>query len=986
MSQLFDTEEAWSVYQDFRGEQVELTSEVAEDLLQFSAKMLSAITHTPPDHWRKWSIRIKPLVQDLEPLVDEHRWACLMVRILALTGSFQEALEKLDVIRKADVNTSAEIWLIEAYQSLMTTVDHYHTSTAVFELITQRWGDIGNYLVWRGHAGFYRDVRPYQQTLRNIAYRIMSTIEDPVKTYVALSANWSVEQRTRAGEYVVEVLCRHRDHADDAFSIMKYMFDQGLQPSIYHRTLLIKAISKADKTELSIRLFVDLHQGLEDPPPSVLSCGLYVFARAKDLERSETFFTKLQRLGVLTDGDVGMMLHCHAVNGHYERAEEFFQEYCVGPSDHVVFAPNIIHYTSVLLAYAEGRNFDGMDNWLKKMVDAGFKPDDHVYNIVLESMIRRGNTEEMLAVVQRMRAAGFPPTRVAYTTLMVYTTSQRDPEMTDAIYKQAMSEGIQPDRHMLNTLLNAHVESGSWRGAILAFDYIKNSKFRFGLDVWTTLLKAYVIIGAPFRVVSTLFTKLDEVGVQPDDRAYALIIQSACDSGRIGTALHIFNEMEKLSQEWPTDIHVNGFVLTIIMAYYLRVKDKLRAKAILDEIRNRNIDPTSTTYAIILNAYGNEKTVEHIEQAEDFLSGLLEEEEKMNGWLAGDGGRAKALETVFMPVLSAWSRHARADEVKRAFQTMLDKGGKPTLGSLTTLLDAYRRQRNVAAVKELWPRIVELGEQYSSQLDPLLDTVSGIEPPPGRRHSNVLCIPFSILVDALSAAGFHEEIAAAWADLQSKGFTLDSHNWNHLAIALVRAGEPERAFEIVDRVILKHRRDTIVTSPRDTNPLSPLLSELREEFLETRDLPHHETPLGRTRERAALAGLIGKKVQPWMTDLSSSDFAHPLHILHHVSPGWNIWRPHNQTLYLLGRALHHMHNGKPIQPIRPGEDYDAVNLRSQPTSMEELEARREEARASLSRIYDNFPEAAATVLDFERWQQSRTKRKNYRTSNHYIKR
>jgi hypothetical protein len=537
------------------------------------------------------------------------------------------------------------------------------------------------------------------------------------------------------------------------------------------------------------------------------------------------------------------------------------------------------------------------------------------------------------------------------------------------MYKQAIRDGIVPDRRMVAALMNAHVEAQSWQGVIRAFDYLKSvpsRKLRVSIEVYNTLLKAYVLIGAPFHIVSELFGKLEQANVRPNAYTFALLIMSACDAGRMDIASDIFKEMDRLAQHWESHLHINEYVLTVIMGGYLRLGDKVQAKIIYDEMRHREIQPSATTFGAILRAYGNEKSEENLKIAEDFLKILVEAEERP--WLKPTGGRSPALEQIYRPLMEVYAQDDRLEDVERHFQGMLDAGGEPTLGALAALLYTYSRAGKLNAVHQIWSQIFQLGLRHSrtKSLFEGAENESGDgeneSETPTERQANLLCVPFSIYIEALSMAGMHAEIATVWRKMKYHGFAFDSHNWNHLSMALVRAGELVRAFQVIEKVLIPYqRRSRDFLMGRNKEPESPLMfNDVSEE-----DEPAFEGP-GRYRERRAQAVKTATRETRDM-DLSfddedsRNDFARPLHILHQISPSWNIWRPHHITLNLLARVLSTLESGRLVHPVKPGQADQFV----QTGEMDRRERFRVVADV-LEELYTNCPRAVQAVRDYIR--------------------
>jgi pentatricopeptide repeat protein len=613
-------------------------------------------------------------------------------------------------------------------------------------------------------------------------------------------------------------------------------------------------------------------------------------------------------------------------------------------------------------AHAERADYDGLNFWLQAMSKAGFVPDIYVYSIILKSFAARGEVESVSAVLDQMRAAKILPTRVLYTSVISLLAHRRDPVSAEAIYKRALREGITPDRKMITSLMNAHVEAGSWAGVVRVFDYLKSSRIprlRLSIEVYNTLLKAYVLIGAPFHVVSTIFRKLESMGVQPNGRMYTLIIQSACDAGFMNIANKIFAEMEAAEKGWQTTYRVDAYVLTIIMAGHLRLGDKRSAKAIYDDMCERGIQPTSATFYHILRAYGNERTEESFQIAEDFLKTIMAGESSAS-WIHPQT-RTAALEHVHGPLMLAYTKADKPEEVERLFQSMLDAGGEPSLSNLTVLLDAYRRAGDIEAIHGLWPQIWQLALRFS-KTDSLFGGEDDSPSDPTKRQGNILCVPLSIYIDALSAAGEHFVIAEMWGKARSHGFSFDSHNWNHLAVALVRAGDPERAFEIVERVLLPFERQSEgVLRDRNLSPDSPLTFDVTPADVSK---PASQSPMHRSERRAYQSKVATKRSGDALEmDPTSDDFAHPLHVLHQISPSWNVWRPHRAVLDLLSGVLRHLGSGMPVQPVG---DHSSTPQALDPDS-DDAFTRGNLAREMFDRIHLNYPDTIQAIRLHERW-------------------
>lgn len=975
----FNPTRAWSVYSEA------LTAgalDQIEDsiLLKFATRLVERAeslysSSVSLEELRSWGTRIHAILGELhrEDLNEDQAFAhkCIMSRASALMDSLEEPMALIDETKDGYLEDRHRALMIPVYEAVFLSLVHHRSPYGGLVFLLNEWKTISSYTVSRKRMTLPGVLVAPAGSLRKTVHKVLRDIEMPALVLADHRRVWDKEQKMRAGELLIQVLSE-ADLPEDALDVLEEMQAQSLTPSLMIRLTLVRALVRADSFELANSIFWRVTESLPAGPTFKyhLSTGLYLFAHQGDTGRAEEFYELLQKQGWVSPPDVATLMHASAAIGDTKGVVALFHKFFPedGEGDSRAGAVSILHYTSVIYAHAQQSDFDGMNHWLEKMAKAGIMPDAYVYGIVLQSFARRHDVESMAAVMDQMRSTGIRPNYVAYTTVLSVLARRRDPVAAEAMYKQALQDGIVPDRKMLLTLMNAHVEAGSWRGVIRVFDYMKASRLRhlrLTPAVYNTLLKAYVLIGAPFRVVSELFDKLRDVKIRPDAYTFALLMQSACDAGEMDVAADIFQQMETLSEHWQSSLHINAYVMTILMAGYLRAGDRQRAKAVYDGMRERGIQPTSVTFASIIKAYGNEKTEESLQMAEDFLASLVDSDPSDRVWERTAGSRAAALDNIYAPLMTVYARDADPENVERLYQGMLDAGGEPTIGLLTMLLDAYRRKGDVQAALKIWPQIFQIGLDMS-QVGPLFQGQELSQEHTERRNSTLLCIPLSIYIDALSAAGLHIEIALTWKKLQMLGFSFDSHNWNHLAVALVRAGELERAFEILERVILPYQMQSErILRTRERDPDSPFLFD---QPPPEDNLP--ETAAAPANRRAARRAEAIETASSWMGSLAEvdegrdDDFAHQLHVLHQISPSWNQWRPHAVTLDVLAWTLEKLERGQVIEPIRPDQDSS-----DHPEQDEDEDARLARVRLCgeiYDRILSNYHQAVLAVQEHKR--------------------
>ncbi|KZT62788.1 hypothetical protein CALCODRAFT_445225 [Calocera cornea HHB12733] len=695
--------------------------------------------------------------------------------------------------------------------------------------------------------------------------------------------------------------------------------------------------------------------------------ALRLAAHQGDVDAAETYYHELEDRCIVrkehlrniyfTPGEQALRMHAYAVAGRTEDLEAVFTS--MFPPENREKSPRRgkpwpAHYSELILAYARRGDLESANKWLSEMTKAGYSPHQHIYNTILGELANRGDVDAVRSVLEQMRRANIERDHVTYLAVINLYATVKDPLRASQAFEQALQDGIRPNAQLFNRLLNAHVEAASWPGVIRLFDYVMNLPYRtlrLSISLCNILLKAYVMIGAPHYAVRGVFARLAEFGAIPNMPSYCLLVQSAVDSGRMAEADRIFRQMQSALNLKPSD-PVNVYPLSMLVAGHLRRGEHEEARARYNEMIENDIQPSTTTFAAIIRSHASAETEDGLRIAEEFLKQVLDNPGERNRFTQ-PRNPADTLSYLFIPLMNAHAVVSDSSEVERVYAEFLEKGGISTISSLSILLLAYGRSGDTDAVVQVWEEIHKLGLQLLTHESVFHDAHTE-DTLPGGTNANWLAYALSIYINSLSLAGRHTTIAETLALLRKEGFVFNANNWNHIAVAMMRAGEPERAFEVVERVILRYRAESErLMRNRDMHPESPLLpkqpkDEDAPEILNHPALGAKERQLRVFRTEQAVP-YPGADIKGEDQIGSIEDLVHSLYILHQVSPAWHIWKPYPHMLQVLGAFLD------------PETRHEVDLGLSKDGASEEV----------LRRIYTNYPAAVAAVTEQQRRRQRR---------------
>lgn len=456
-----------------------------------------------------------------------------------------------------------------------------------------------------------------------------------------------------------------------------------------------------------------------------------------------------------------------------------------------------------------------------------------MYNTLLVAYCRALRVQDAYRLLEKLRASTVRPNGATYLALVTMHAHLKDPENAQKLLEAMDRENIPIQQKIYTSLMNAHVEAGFWDEAIRIFDFLDShgdgDSLKPDIHTCTTLLKCYVLMSAPLDDVMHIFNLIQTRGLQPSKKTYALVLQAACDAGAIDFAEEIFARLD----EEAGKPNITVFTFTIMMRGMLRAGKQEVANEYYQEMRRRGIEPTSATWSVLMQAYTKAGKPQDNALLTDLLKQYVDthvdpENGRLRPTLYSEDrsvARGTAMENVYGPVITALGRtpgfcnskdgtdqqEANINSAQAAltmFSELLNHPGtKPSLHLYTALLDAYRRVDDVEGVQTLWSHIVTYARDVvasATSTATVGEEATGSLVPSSRR--NLLCLPLSIYIDAMSSHHRHQEVAQAWQELQSLGFGFDVGNWNHLVAAFVRAGEIDRALWIAEDLLTSGSR------------------------------------------------------------------------------------------------------------------------------------------------------------------------------------
>jgi pentatricopeptide repeat protein len=473
------------------------------------------------------------------------------------------------------------------------------------------------------------------------------------------------------------------------------------------------------------------------------------------------------------------------------------------------------------------------------------RPTRVAYDRMLAFYAAHARADDAIELFDSMLLRGIQPTLASLTSLVALFANRRDVENAQNVFDMIPAMGFTPDSAAWTAIMNAEVEAGQWTAAALRWqgmpDDMKQTRSVLGV-----VMKAYLHMAAPTSKVLEVFESARE-----EDRTghmWSVAIQSAVDDRDFDLAESLFERMRRAYTANASRPEPSVFHYSILLYGYMQADQQSRAKQVYDAMLERGIVPTSVTYGMMLSSWRHADGVTAYAQASRFARSVHLHAVQSNEKPRARGG---AMENIYGPLISlsgnigdmetaegylklaatplnAMGGKARGDPALTGQEMMLDENGagvgelssmtaqdveahfasdRPAqaLTMYTRLLDVYRRSGQTDSVMAIWDHIFALACRVSKET--ASKHLTGVRS--RRSRDNILCIPLSIVLDSLGAAGRLMDVRSTWERVSKAGFGFDAQNYNHYAVALARMGDVERAFAVVEDVLYPRYRAVI---------------------------------------------------------------------------------------------------------------------------------------------------------------------------------
>merc|ERR1740138_1780701 len=346
-------------------------------------------------------------------------------------------------------------------------------------------------------------------------------------------------------------------------------------------------------------------------------------------------------------------------------------------------------------------------------------------------------------------------------------------------------EEVDISKHV--AMMRARSKENDLEGAMQVFRKLQSSGVQLNALAYNALLDACVQCGK-VNVALQHFKEMKDLGLV-DVVSYNTLLKAYLKQGQIAKARKLLTEMAE------NNIEANQVTYNEMLNALVAVKDRQEMWALVREMNVMGMRPNSVTCSIILKSLTAHSAPDDVRQAMSLIDNLQEDMD----------------EVLFASVIEACVRVGQLDLLSSKLQQYAGIGGlagltAPTYGSM---IKAYGRARDIERVRELWgemrahhvtPTSITLGCMVDALVrnslpDEAFDLVRGIRDE--SEYADILnTVIYSTLLKGFAQSRQPGRVQDVFEEMKQMGIACNTVSYNTMLDANAMTGRMNRADEL----------------------------------------------------------------------------------------------------------------------------------------------------------------------------------------------
>jgi pentatricopeptide repeat protein len=349
--------------------------------------------------------------------------------------------------------------------------------------------------------------------------------------------------------------------------------------------------------------------------------------------------------------------------------------------------PDIYTYSTLLKTI---KNYEPDEQYIERAFEIlkivklskakGIKPDEILYNCILDTCVKYNRMEQAESVYGDMSHAGVNPSKITYAIMIRGYGNDYHLEKAFEVFNEMKLNGVPPNEIIYGCLLNACVKCSRIEKACEVFDEIQLNNIEMNLVLYTTLIKGYTRTKNFQKAFEIYERLLNDKSVTANIITFNAILDCCVECGDYDMMSKIYEDIRTNAINNENAPQPDLITYSTVIKGYSRMKNVNKVMDIYNFLRNRD---DMVLDEVIFNS---------------ILDGLLKSGKFEDALKVYDDMRknnVKRSNATFSILIKIHSKMDNVDNAVEVYNEMIAEKMKPSLITYTSILQILIKSKRI---------------------------------------------------------------------------------------------------------------------------------------------------------------------------------------------------------------------------------------------------------------------------------------------------
>ncbi|KAJ6791000.1 pentatricopeptide repeat-containing protein isoform X1 [Iris pallida] len=296
----------------------------------------------------------------------------------------------------------------------------------------------------------------------------------------------------------------------------------GLSGTVITYSLLISTFVRCGQTELAVDAYHELRERGLEPSEDIMKAVVASCTKEGNWALALDVFEEMLSRGIEpTMIAYNSLINCLGKAGEDELAFRIYENLKSSGR-----SPDLYTWSALLSSlYRSKRYADALQLFEGIKTEPGIRLNVHLYNAALMSCQKLGLWERSLQLLWQMEASGMEMSTISYNHVICACEVARKPKVALQVYEHMTHLKVSPDTFTYLSLIRACVWGSLWTEVEKILEHVAPDA-----SLYNALIHGFCLRGK-FTLAKKLYTKMCSMGLKPDGKTRALMLQHLPDNG-----------------------------------------------------------------------------------------------------------------------------------------------------------------------------------------------------------------------------------------------------------------------------------------------------------------------------------------------------------------------------------------------------------------------------------------------------------------------